>query len=116
MLGGTAALIGWIWLLVVAFQESPLWAIGLLLAPSLVGWVFAGTHLDRAAVPFALHFFGGVLVLITIWFGPGAGFIGLGDTGEDERLLFELDEEQLEELQEQLGDTGLQLLTVETGQ
>ena len=90
-------MVGWVWLLVVAFQESPMWGIGLLVAPSLVGWIFAGTHLDKAAIPFGLHFFGGVLVMLAIFFGTEGGFL-FGDTAF-----------------QNLEDTSMPMLVIDTG-
>ncbi len=58
--GILAALVGGIWLLVVAFQESIGWGVGCLLCGP-VAIVFAIQHWEKAKVPFLIEIGGAVL-------------------------------------------------------
>ena len=55
--GLIVGLIGGIWFLVVAFQESVLWGLGCLFVP-LVCLVFLIMHCDKAGKPFVIHLAG----------------------------------------------------------
>ena len=46
--------VGWIWFLVVAFQESILWGLGCLIFP-IFSLVFVVMHWDKANRPFLLQ-------------------------------------------------------------
>jgi hypothetical protein len=61
-LGGVAGFVGWIWLLVVAFQESVPWGLGSLLVP-FVGLIFAFLHWAEAKRPFLVWVLGIVLAV-----------------------------------------------------
>lgn len=50
VLGSLALLGGWIWLLVLAFSESVLWGVLVLLVP-FAGLVFLVMHWDEAKMP-----------------------------------------------------------------
>jgi hypothetical protein len=63
LLGWLIALIGSIWFLVVAFQESVLWGLACLFIP-FVGLVFLVMHFDRAAKPFFISLAGSILAVI----------------------------------------------------
>ncbi len=60
-IGLLSAMIGGIWLLVVAFQESVLWGIGTIFIP-LVGLIFAVTHWAEAKWPFLVNLVGWMLL------------------------------------------------------
>jgi hypothetical protein len=59
VLGLLAGIVGGLWLVAVAFQESVPWGLGCLFVP-LVGVVFAIMHWEDAAKPFVLALGGGV--------------------------------------------------------
>ena len=61
MVGYLIGIIGGIWLLVVAFQQSLGWGLGCLLLP-IVSIVFAIMYWDDAKVPFLTSLAGGVLI------------------------------------------------------
>ena len=62
-IGGIIMLIGGIWLLVVAFQESILWGLGSLFVP-FVGLIFAIMHWEKAGKPFLISLGGFVLYAV----------------------------------------------------
>jgi len=59
LVGGIVALVGFIWLVVVAFKESILWGIGCLLVPC-VSIVFAIMNWDKAKQPFLIGLGGSI--------------------------------------------------------
>ncbi len=63
VLGGIVALIGLIWLLVAAFQESVLWGLGSLLVP-FVALIFVIMHWDKGGKPFLVNLGGVALVVV----------------------------------------------------
>jgi hypothetical protein len=63
VVGVVIGLVGGIWLLVVAFQESIGWGIGCLLC-GLVGIIFAIQHWEKAKKPFLIEIGGAVLASI----------------------------------------------------
>jgi thiol:disulfide interchange protein len=71
-LGLLVALVGAIWLIVLAFKESILWGLGSLLIP-FVSLIFAITHWDRAKTPFLIQVGGVVLLVLSVMMGglPG---------------------------------------------
>jgi hypothetical protein len=56
--------VGWIWLLVRAFQSSFWWGVGCLVLP-LVWLLFALLHPREAAPPFAVFVAGMVLLILS---------------------------------------------------
>jgi hypothetical protein len=62
ILGIILALVGGIWFLVVAFSESVLWGLGVLIVP-LVGLVFLAMHAEKSWKPFALYAVGIVMII-----------------------------------------------------
>lgn len=60
MLGVVLSLVGGIWLVVKAFQNSILWGIGCLLIP-LVGLFFALRHWEEAKTPFLIALTGVII-------------------------------------------------------
>ena len=63
VVGGGVCVSGGLWLLVVAFRESPLWGLACLLMP-LAAFVFLFTHYDRAARPFGVSLLGSGIAFI----------------------------------------------------
>jgi uncharacterized membrane protein len=63
IVGGIISLIGGIWFLIAAFQESVLWGLACMLVP-LASLLFLIFHSNRALNPFLLSFGGGVLFYI----------------------------------------------------
>jgi hypothetical protein len=72
VLGGLAALVGGLWLLVLAFQESILWGLCSLFIP-LVILIFALTHWEVAKKPFLIQIGGVVLYFLGAALGGSAG-------------------------------------------
>ena len=70
ILGFILAVVGGIWLLVVAFQTSILWGICTLLIP-FVSLVFVVMHWQQSKNPFLLQIAGGVLIGIAAAMAPG---------------------------------------------
>ncbi|MEO6171605.1 MAG: hypothetical protein ABIP02_00660 [Arenimonas sp.] len=70
ILGLILAVVGGIWLLVVAFQTSILWGICTLLIP-FVSLVFVVMHWQASKNPFLLQIAGGVLIGIAAAMAPG---------------------------------------------
>lgn len=64
-LGFAIALVGGIWLLIVAFTESPLWGLGCLFVP-FVSLVFALTHWEEAGRPFLINLIGAGYMITSI--------------------------------------------------
>lgn len=69
--GGIAALITGLLIIVEAFKESPLWGIGSLLVP-VVGLIFVITHWAETGKLFLYNVGGSVLLVV------GAGLAGMG--------------------------------------
>ncbi len=70
VVGIIGALIGGIWFLVVAFQESVLWGLGCLFVP-FVSLIFLIMHWDKAGKPFLIQLAGIVpMVVGMIMMGP----------------------------------------------
>lgn len=65
-------LVGSIWLLVTAFQESILWGLGTLLVP-FVGIIFVIMHWDAAKKPFLIWAAGFVPYVIGMILAASAG-------------------------------------------
>lgn len=65
-------LVGSIWLLVTAFQESILWGLGTLLVP-FVGLIFVIMHWDAAKKPFLIWAAGFVPYVIGTILAASAG-------------------------------------------
>jgi len=61
IIGGLAAFIGSIWLLIAAFQESIWWGLGALFLP-IVSLIFTIMHWDCAGIPFLLSFVGTIVL------------------------------------------------------
>ncbi|MBS0263841.1 MAG: hypothetical protein JSS02_18025 [Planctomycetes bacterium] len=62
-LGSLAWFIGYIWLVVLAFQKSALWGIGSFCVP-IVGWVYAFQNWEQGKKPFLIEIVGVVLSLV----------------------------------------------------
>jgi hypothetical protein len=60
-LGAILSIVGWIWLVVVAFKTGVWWGLGTLFIP-LVGLIFAIMHWSEAKVPFLVSIVGSVLL------------------------------------------------------
>ncbi len=74
-IGGVIALVGYIWLVVVAFRVGGAgWGIGSLLI-GIIGLIFAITHWEAAKRPFLVEVAGAVLI------GIGAVLVGIGAAG-----------------------------------
>lgn len=62
IVGGIASIVGGIWFLVVAFQESVLWGLGCLFVP-FVSLVFLILNFAEAWKPFVVSLVGSVVCL-----------------------------------------------------
>jgi hypothetical protein len=69
ILGMILAVVGGIWLLVVAFQESVWWGLGSLLLP-FVSLIFVIMHWQVSKKPFLISLAGGVLLGIAAAMAP----------------------------------------------
>ncbi len=70
-IGMIVMVVGGIWFLVVAFQESILWGLGCLFLP-IVSLVFLVMHWDKAGKPFLIQLAGVVpMILGMVLAGPG---------------------------------------------
>ena len=65
-LGFIAILVGGIWLLVAAFQESVLWGLALFFFPGIVSIAFLILHPERAWRPFMLQIVGVVMFFVGV--------------------------------------------------
>ncbi len=63
VVGIIIALIGGIWILVLAFQESALWGLGCLFVP-FVSLIFVIMHWEIAGKPFLINLGGGAVALL----------------------------------------------------
>jgi len=70
VLGFIAIIIGRIWLLLTAFKEGCLWAIGVLCI-DLVALIFVIQHWDEAKLPFLVSVVGWILVVGGAFAGGG---------------------------------------------
>lgn len=79
VIGLIIAVVGGIWLLVVAFQEGVWWGLGSMLC-GLVGLYFVFTHWEDAKNPFLVNIAGAVLMGIGAALGGGnaLGAAGMG--------------------------------------
>jgi len=59
------AVVGWIWLAVVAFRVGVLWGLATTVAPMFVAPCLAFDHWKRIRVPLLLHY-SGVLMIILV--------------------------------------------------
>lgn len=72
--GFIGVLIGGIWFIVVAFQESALWGLGVLFIP-FVSLIFLVVHWDKAGKPFLIQFAAAVPMFIGMMMtGQGGAF------------------------------------------
>ncbi len=53
--GVVLVLVGWIWLLVMAFQEGILWGLGMLCLGPIVGLIYSILHWQQARSPFLTY-------------------------------------------------------------
>jgi hypothetical protein len=60
-------LVGFVWLVVVAFRKHIGWGFGVLLLPPLMSIAFVVTHWRAARIPFALFVFGTVLQIAALF-------------------------------------------------
>ena len=67
--GLIVALVGGIWFLVVAFQESVIWGLGCLFVP-FVSLVFLVMHWDKAGKPFLIELAGIVPMFLGVFLLP----------------------------------------------
>ncbi len=65
VLGGIVAVIGGLWFLLVAFQESVLWGVGCLFVP-FVSLIFLIMYWDNAGKPFLVQLAGAVPMVLGI--------------------------------------------------
>lgn len=65
-LSAIVGLIGYIWLVVAAFQVGGMWGVACVFIP-LAQLVFLYKYTDRAVIPFSLNLFSTVLILITVF-------------------------------------------------
>lgn len=72
IVGDLIALVGGIWILVLAFKQSVLWGLGSLFVP-FVALVFVIKYWAVAKKPFLINLAGVVLIVIGVVLG-GAGF------------------------------------------
>lgn len=63
ILGAVMALAGWIWIVVLAFQDHILWGLGSLFIP-LVAFIFVVMHWGKAWKPFVIQLLGGILIAV----------------------------------------------------
>ncbi len=63
--GGIISLIGGLWLLIAAFQQSILWGLAVLFVP-LAEFIFIIMHWDRAAWPFIVSLAGFAMSVIAV--------------------------------------------------
>lgn len=73
-LGGLIALVGAIWLLVVAFKKSIWWGLGSLFVP-FVSLIFVILNWQDSKKPFLIQVAGVVLCLIGAWKVGNAGYL-----------------------------------------
>jgi len=64
ILGMIAILVGAIWLIVAAFQESPVWGLAVLFFHGIASFIFLILHPEQAWRPVALEVVGVVLVML----------------------------------------------------
>ncbi len=67
--GVILSVIGGIWFLIVAFQESVLWGLGCMFVP-FVSLIFLISHWRDAAKPFGLSLLGSVIIAIALAAAP----------------------------------------------
>jgi hypothetical protein len=63
IIGAVLCVIGALWLVVLAFQESILWGLGSLIVP-FVSLIFALTHWEEAKTPFLTAIVGAILIFV----------------------------------------------------
>jgi hypothetical protein len=68
IVGGMMALVGWVWVMIIAFSESVPWGVGIFCF-SPVAIVFGVLHWDDAKVPTILYSAGLILAIIARVFG-----------------------------------------------
>ena len=73
-IGVVLALVGFIWLVVVAFKKSVWWGLGTLIVP-FVGLIFAIMNWQTAKTPFLVYLGGVVLCVIGGWSTMGSGMM-----------------------------------------
>lgn len=63
LIGAVMALVGTVWLILAAFEESLWWGLGCLFIPC-VSLIFALSNWDRAAKPFLITLAGGLISML----------------------------------------------------
>jgi hypothetical protein len=79
-LGLVVALVGGIWLVVLAFKKSVLWGLGSLFVP-FVSLIFAIMNWDVAKRPFLIQIAGVVLLVIGAMMSHPTAIAGMPATG-----------------------------------
>lgn len=69
--GGIVMLVGGIWILVKAFQESIVWGLASLFIP-IVALVFVVTHWQDAGKPFLIYLAGLAVYMVGVFGGAGS--------------------------------------------
>jgi hypothetical protein len=72
LFAAAAIMVGWVWILVLAFQEGIGWGVGAILF-SPIGLVFAFLNLDRTAKPLLIFGAGMFAMVVTLILVPLAG-------------------------------------------
>lgn len=70
IVGGIGCFIGWIWILLVAFQESILWGLGCFIP--IIALIFVVTHWEEAGKPFLIQIVSSVLLYAGMYMGAPA--------------------------------------------
>lgn len=71
MVGGIGCLIGGIWFLIVAFQESVVWGLACMFIP-FVSLIFLVTHWEDAGKPFLIQIVSLVPIIAGVYLAPPA--------------------------------------------
>ncbi len=73
ILGWGVAIVGVLWVVVLAFQENPLWGFACLFLPPVGGLAFTFTHWADCKTPFFIQVAGSALIFIGSLMGRGTG-------------------------------------------
>ena len=60
--GGILGFVGWIWIIVTAFQKSALWGVGSIIP--IIGWIFCFIHWEEGKQPFLVSLSGVIMVAV----------------------------------------------------
>ena len=62
--GGILAFVGYIWIIVTAFQKNVLWGLVCIIPIPVIGWIFCFLHWEEGKQPFLVSIGGAIMMAV----------------------------------------------------